>query len=183
MATERMEVITRTERRRRWSSADKVRLVMATREPGATVSSVAREHGVSESLLYSWRGRLARTTAVGADIATTSGFAPVCVVDGRPAPVMVAGDGGVVATEAPAMMKYPAKTSRNGRVAPAAIAAIHRRRLGRLAEFTRGWHPGLRHGRLAESHLGSHRHRKPQRYQRAKHRGYVSLLCLARPRK
>jgi transposase len=97
MATERIEVITRTERRRRWSSADKVRLVMATREPGATVSSVAREHGVSESLLYSWRGRLARTTAVGADLATSSGFAPVCVVDGRPAPVMVAGDGGVVA--------------------------------------------------------------------------------------
>jgi len=58
MATGRVEVITRAERRRRWSPADKLRLVMATREPGATVASVAREHGVSESLLYAWRGRL-----------------------------------------------------------------------------------------------------------------------------
>ena len=40
MATGRVEVITRAERRRRWSPADKLRLVMATREPGATV-----EHG------------------------------------------------------------------------------------------------------------------------------------------
>jgi transposase len=97
MGGERVEVITRVERRRRWSRADKLRLVLATREPGATVSSVAREHGVSESLLYSWRGRLARTTGAGADPPTSPGFAPVCVVDGRPAPVMVAGDGGVAA--------------------------------------------------------------------------------------
>ena len=33
MATDRVEVITRAERRRRWSPADKLRLVMATREP------------------------------------------------------------------------------------------------------------------------------------------------------
>lgn len=46
MASERVEVITRTERRRRWSPADKLRLVLATREPGATVASVAREHGI-----------------------------------------------------------------------------------------------------------------------------------------
>src|SRR4051794_41958224 len=58
MATGRVEVITRAERRRRWSPADKLRLVMATCEPGATVASVAREHGVSESLLYAWRGRV-----------------------------------------------------------------------------------------------------------------------------
>ena len=49
MAIGRVEMITRAERRRRWSPADKARLVMATREPCATVALVAREHGVSES--------------------------------------------------------------------------------------------------------------------------------------
>jgi transposase len=98
MASERVVVITRAERRRRWSPADKVRLVMATREPGATVSAVAREHGVSESLLYAWRGRMAQAPAGGAvSTATSAGFTPVRVVDGRPAPVVLAGDGGVAA--------------------------------------------------------------------------------------
>ena len=70
MASERVEVITRTERRRRWSPAEKLRLVLATREPGATVASVAREHGVSESLLYAWRGRLPPSGLVGSAGAT-----------------------------------------------------------------------------------------------------------------
>ena len=85
MASERVEVITRAERRRRWSSAEKLRLVLATREPGATVASVAREHGVSESLLYTWRGRLARGGLVDASRATSlRGFVPVTVVSGQP---------------------------------------------------------------------------------------------------
>lgn len=82
MAGERVEVITRVERRRRWSLADKLRLVAATRRPGATVAAVAREHGVSEGLLYTWRGRLAR------EAAGLAGFVPVAVVDqARPTPV------------------------------------------------------------------------------------------------
>ena len=72
MANSRVEVITRAERRRHWSPADKVRLVLATREPGATVASVAREHGVSESLLYAWRGRLPPSGMVDAPAATAA---------------------------------------------------------------------------------------------------------------
>jgi transposase len=98
MGGDRVEVITRVERRRRWSTADKLRLVAATREPGATVAAVARAHGVAESLLYAWRGRLAPATAVGAGSrAVSAGFAPVCVVDGRPSPVLVGDDGRVAA--------------------------------------------------------------------------------------
>ena len=78
MGVERVEVITRAERRRRWSMADKLRLVAATRQPGATVSGVAREHGVSESLLYYWRGRLAATASSGpGGVPAAAGFAPV----------------------------------------------------------------------------------------------------------
>ena len=74
MSVERVEVITRVERRRRWAMAEKLRLVAATREPGATVASVAREHGVSEGLLYTWRSRLGRGPA-------DAGFAPITVLD------------------------------------------------------------------------------------------------------
>jgi transposase len=92
MATGRVEVITRAERRRRWSSADKLRLVMATREPGATVASVAREHGVSESLLYAWRGRLPPSGMVGSPLAAC-GFVPIAVVGDRPVSTVGPGDG------------------------------------------------------------------------------------------
>jgi transposase len=91
MATGRVEVITRAERRRRWSSADKLRLVMATREPGATV---AREHGVSESLLYAWRGRLPASGMVGSPLATAAGgFVPITVVGDRPVSTVGPGAG------------------------------------------------------------------------------------------
>jgi len=72
VATNRMEVITSIERRRRWSSAEKARLVAAMDEPGAAVREVAREAGVDASLLYRWRRRLA-------DERETPGFAPLRV--------------------------------------------------------------------------------------------------------
>ncbi len=50
-----VEIITGRERRRRWSIADKLRLVTETHEPGARVRSVAVRHGVCESLLFTWR--------------------------------------------------------------------------------------------------------------------------------
>jgi transposase len=98
MGGERVEVITRTERRRRWSMTDKVRLVAATRQPGATVAGVSREHGVSESLLYYWRRRLAPPASadpVGGPRA--SSFAPVCLVDDRSPAIMLASDAAVPA--------------------------------------------------------------------------------------
>lgn len=49
------EVLSGPERRRRWSSDQKASIVSETARPGASVSEVARRHGVSRSLLYSWR--------------------------------------------------------------------------------------------------------------------------------
>ena len=56
---ERVEIITGRERRRRYSAAEKVRLVEETAQPGMTVSAVARLHGISPSLLFGWRRRMA----------------------------------------------------------------------------------------------------------------------------
>jgi transposase len=50
-----MVEIFRGQARRRWSEADKRRLVAETFGPGATVHGVARRHGVSPSQLFAWR--------------------------------------------------------------------------------------------------------------------------------
>jgi transposase len=46
---------TRGRTRRRWSTARKAAIVAELREPGATLSAVARRHGLSPGLLYRWR--------------------------------------------------------------------------------------------------------------------------------
>ena len=43
MTKSQIEVITSVERRRRWTAAEKERLVAASLEPGAVVSALARE--------------------------------------------------------------------------------------------------------------------------------------------
>ena len=48
----RVEVITSVQRRRRWSTAEKIRLVEET------TSYVARRAGVAPSLLFNWRRRM-----------------------------------------------------------------------------------------------------------------------------
>ncbi len=50
-----VEIITGRDRRRRWSLQDKLRLVGEANEPGAMIRAVAARHGVSESLLFTWR--------------------------------------------------------------------------------------------------------------------------------
>ena len=59
MADGTIEIITGRERRRRWSIADKLRIVAESHEPGACVADVAVRHDLSESLLHGWR-RLVR---------------------------------------------------------------------------------------------------------------------------
>jgi transposase len=44
--------------RRRWSKADKERIVASAMEPGAVVSAVAREAGIQASQLFRWRQQL-----------------------------------------------------------------------------------------------------------------------------
>lgn len=43
------------ERRRRWSEDEKARIIEESLRPGAQVTDIARRHGVSRALLYSWR--------------------------------------------------------------------------------------------------------------------------------
>ena len=58
MSNTAIEVITSVQRRRRWSAAEKERLVAGALEPGASVSAVARTAGIHPSQLYGWRRQL-----------------------------------------------------------------------------------------------------------------------------
>jgi transposase len=51
---ERLEVV-ETGRRRRWSDEEKLRIVLASLETPRAISSTARQHGISRSLLMTWR--------------------------------------------------------------------------------------------------------------------------------
>ena len=57
--TQRIEVITRGERRRRWSGEDKQAIVAESLEPRVSIAAVARKHGIGTGLLYNWRHQFA----------------------------------------------------------------------------------------------------------------------------
>ena len=55
MADGMIEIITGRERRRRWSIAEKPRIVAESQEPGVCICDVAARHDVSLGLLHGWR--------------------------------------------------------------------------------------------------------------------------------
>lgn len=65
----RIELITGPARRRSWSTDQKLQIIEESFEPGETVSSAARRHGVAPNLLYRWRRLMSEggATAVGSD--------------------------------------------------------------------------------------------------------------------
>jgi transposase len=76
MTKTQVEVITSVERRRRWSRAEKERIVAAAIEPGAVASEVARAAGIHVSQLFRWRQQLCGAAPAG------PAFTPVTVVPG-----------------------------------------------------------------------------------------------------
>jgi transposase len=56
--SQRIEVITRGERRRRWSVEQKRDIAAESLEPGMSPITVARRYGISSGLLYTWRRHL-----------------------------------------------------------------------------------------------------------------------------
>jgi transposase len=76
----RVEVLSGTPRRRRWSADEKAAVVAASLAPGAVARQVALRHGVHPNQLYAWRRELAPVDGCGGQ---GVGFVPVAVT--RPA--------------------------------------------------------------------------------------------------
>ncbi len=77
--------------RRRFSAADKRRIVEEAERPGASVSGVARQYGITTRLLFRWRQELAPAAK------TEASFLPVTITDAADEPA-----------EAPSSMPAPA---------------------------------------------------------------------------
>jgi transposase len=82
------EIISTVERRRRWPSEEKLRIMSEALEPGAVVAAVADRNGVCRSQLYTWL-RLARDDRLpGISITPQplNSFVPVRIALPRPTP-------------------------------------------------------------------------------------------------
>lgn len=80
---QRIELITRGERRRRWSIEEKQAIVAESLEPETRPAEVIRRHGITSGQLYSWRHQLARRLDRQSAAAVAS-FARVDVWSGEP---------------------------------------------------------------------------------------------------
>ena len=78
----RLEVITGTGRRRRFSEDYKARIVEETLVPGAVVSDVARRHGLTPQQLFTWRRQARQPAGAGTDAAPQ--FVPAVVETALP---------------------------------------------------------------------------------------------------
>ena len=96
-------VLSGPERRRRWTTAEKLRLVKETLTPEANIAAIARRHDVHPNLLHAWR-RQARTRLLAGEVACkpVSGeevrFAAVAIAPERPAAVAPSA-GGMIETD------------------------------------------------------------------------------------
>ena len=75
----RLEVITGSGGRRRWSADEKARILEEALAPGAVVSEVARRHGMSPQHLFTWRREAKRRAAEDRLV-----FTPVVVASETP---------------------------------------------------------------------------------------------------
>jgi transposase len=71
----RLEILSGTPRRRRWSAEEKAAVVAASLAPGAVARQVALRHGVHPNQLYAWRRELASADGAG----PVADFVPVTV--------------------------------------------------------------------------------------------------------
>ncbi len=117
----------RPERRRRWSSEEKLRIVRETLRPGAVASIVADRHGIGTGLLYTWRKQMLTAAMTGfATVEVTPESQAPPLLDGPSFPHVAAQepDHGSAAIKAAAEIDLPDGT--RVRVGNAASAALLR---------------------------------------------------------
>jgi transposase len=109
--TQRIEVITRGERRRRWSIEEKREIVAESLGTGVRPSEVIHKHGITSGQLYAWRQQLTRRVD-GRSAHPPASFARVDVVAGeREVPAPPVPETSAVATKSPAVTTLRSKGS------------------------------------------------------------------------
>lgn len=80
----RVEIVTRGEPRREYTSAQRAEILTEAALPGARVLTVAQRHGISPSLVYRWRREAAGRPAQKSRSRPAS-FVPMLIEDSGPA--------------------------------------------------------------------------------------------------
>jgi transposase len=86
----RLEVVD-TGRRRRWTDAEKLRILEESFSRPRNASATARRHGISNQLLFAWR-KAYREGRLGGE--PLNAFVPAVIVPDAPAPRQTNSDGG-----------------------------------------------------------------------------------------
>ncbi len=114
------EVLSGPERRRRWSTEQKAGIVGETAQPGARVAEIARRHGISRSLLYTWRREAMAHRGITPKLPE---LVPVVIADGASGPGL-AGE------------RQKAAARPSGTIEIAMPGAVHVRVCGKVEERT-----------------------------------------------
>lgn len=82
------EIISTVERRRRWSTQEKLRIVEEALTSGASIAAVADRNGACRSLLYTWLRlvRAGRMPGISMSLPTPASFLPVRIEGSMSAP-------------------------------------------------------------------------------------------------
>jgi transposase len=83
----RVELITRSERRRHWSLEQKQEIVVESLRPDTTPTKVAHKYAISSGLLYAWRQQLLHAP-VEQLMPSTPSFAQVEIASAPPEPTL-----------------------------------------------------------------------------------------------
>src|SRR5215212_9853842 len=86
----RFEVITGVGRRRRWTDAEKARIVAESLHPATTSSAVARRYGLHASQLFVWRQQLQRSASAAQTLGGPA-FVPVLLAEDSAPPAEAVG--------------------------------------------------------------------------------------------
>ena len=78
------EVLSGPERRRRWGAEEKARIVAEAMLPSAKVTEIARRHGISRGLLYTWRREAGQGPTSDGVASGLPDLVPVVIADAAP---------------------------------------------------------------------------------------------------
>jgi len=78
------EVLAGPERRRRWGAEEKARIVAEAMLPSAKITEIARRHGTSRGLLYTWRREAEQGKAGNGVASGLPDLVPVVIADAAP---------------------------------------------------------------------------------------------------
>ncbi len=77
----RMEIITRSERRRRWSAEERERILAECDKPDVSVKKTAERYDIAESLIYTWRANRRREQAIASEPLSFISYGEIAAID------------------------------------------------------------------------------------------------------